>query len=140
MEFLTKEDFKAVCDNQTLDVIGQSDDDNIARAERYAIEEISSYMRSRYDIGSAFAKRGAERNQHLVMITCDVALYHLVAWLPKRIGFEIREIRYKSAIAWLKYVQAGKATPDIPVITDEDGNDVGTPIAYGGWEKSIYDY
>ena len=140
MEFLVKEDFKAVCDNQTLEVIGQSDDDNLARAEQYAMEEISSYLRSRYNISSAFAKRGAERNQHLVMITCDVALYHLVAWLPKRIGFEIRETRYKSAIAWLKDVQAGKATPDIPVNTDEAGEDIGTPIAYGGWPKNVYDY
>ena len=140
MQFLVKEDFKAVCDNQTLEVIGQSDDDNLARAEQYAMEEISSYLRSRYNISSAFAKRGAERNQHLVMITCDVALYHLVAWLPKRIGFEIRETRYKSAIAWLKDVQAGKATPDIPVNTDEAGEDVGTPISYGGWPKSVYDY
>ena len=140
MEFLTKEDFKAVCDNPTLEVIGQQDDENIARAERYAMEEISSYMRSRYNISEAYAKRGAERNQQLVMITCDVALYHLIAWLPKRIGFEIRDIRYKSAIAWLKDVQAGKATPDLPAITDEHGNDIGTPITYGGWEKSKYDY
>ena len=140
MEFLTKDDFKAVCDNQTLDVIGQSDDGNLARAEQYAIEEISSYLRSRYNIGSAYDKRGDERNRYLVMITCDVALYHLVAWLPKRIGFEIRETRYKSAIAWLKDVQAGKATPDIPVNTNASGNDVGTPVCYGGMEKSVYDY
>lgn len=140
MEFLVKEDFKAVCDAPTLDVIGQSDEENIGRAEQYAMEEIASYLRSRYDIRSAFSKRGDERNRHLVMITCDVALYHLVAWLPKRIGFEIRETRYKNAIAWLKDVQAGKATPDIAVITDEAGNDIGTPIAYGGWDKSKYDY
>lgn len=140
MEFLLKEDFKAVCDNQTLEVIDQADDENLERAERYAREEVASYLRSRYNISSAYALRGDERNHQLVMITCDVALYHLIAWLPKRIGFEIREKRYERAIAWCRDVQAGKATPDIPVLTDESGQDVGTPVSYGGWAKSTYDY
>lgn len=140
MNFLLKTDFKAVCDEPTLGVIDQADDNNLARAEKYAIEEISSYMRSRYNIALAFSKSGNERNAQLVMITCDVALYHLIAWLPKRIGFEIREKRYEKAIAWLKDVQAGKATPDIPVMTDESGKDIGTPISYGGIERSEYGY
>lgn len=141
MDFLTVEDFKAVCDDNTLNVIHQQDEANLARAVRYAIEEVSSYLRSRYDIAAAYAATGDERNAHLVMITCDVALYHLIAWLPKRIGFEIRETRYKSAISWLKDVQAGKASPNLPVLTDETtGEDVGTPVLYGGMDKSKYDY
>lgn len=140
MAFLTTDDFRTVCDSATLDVIHQSDEENLARAEGYAIEEVSSYLRSRYDIANAFAATGNERNRQLVMITCDVALYHLVAWLPRRIGFEIREIRYKRAIEWLESVQNGKATPDLPTLTDNEGNDIGNPVRYGGWDKSKYDY
>lgn len=140
MDFLTKEDFKAVCDNTTLQVIEQADDENLARSVGYAIEEISSYLRSRFDTVAAFSKTGEERNSQLVMITCDVALYHLIAWLPKRIGFEIREIRYKQAIEWLKNVQAGKATPDLPLPTDTGGNEIIKPIRFGGMAKSRYDY
>ena len=140
MAFLTKDDFKAVCDPATLEVIDQADDQNRERAIGYAMEEVASYLRSRYDVNKAFSKEGSERNQQLVMIACDVALYHLVAWLPKRIGFEIRETRYNNAISWLKDVQSGKATPDLPVLTNDAGEDIGNPVRCGGWEKSNYMY
>lgn len=140
MAFLTKDDFKAVCDPATLEVIDQADDQNRERAIGYAMEEVASYLRSRYDVNKAFSKEGSERNQQLVMTVCDVALYHLVAWLPKRIGFEIRETRYNNAISWLKDVQSGKATPDLPVLTNDAGEDIGNPVRYGGWEKSNYMY
>lgn len=141
MDFLTIDDFKAVCDSNTLAVTNQQDTTNLERGVCYAIEEVSGYLRSRYDVATAFAKIGDQRNQQLVMITCDIALYHLIAWLPKRIGFEIRDIRYKNAISWLKDVQSGKASPNLPTLTDSTtGEDIGTPVRYGGWEKSKYDY
>lgn len=158
MTFLTIDDFKAVCDQQTLNVIDQADTANLDRAERYAIEEVSSYLRSRYDVAAVFNPQPADRsdntpspctdpsadthrNDYLVMIVADVCLYHLVAWLPKRIGFEIRETRYKQAIEWLKDVQAGKAMPDLPVPTDPDtGAPASQPVRYGGWRKSEYQY
>lgn len=138
MEFLSKADFEAVCDKPTLEVINQANDDNMTRAEHYAIEEVSSYLRSRYDIAQAYSRIGDERNPQLVMITCDIALYHLIAWLPKRIGFEIRELRYNKAISWLRDVQKGIATPNISTKTNKQGEDVGTPIAFGGLDKATY--
>ncbi len=142
MTFLSTDDFKAVCDPQTLNVINQADPDNLDRAERYAIEEVSSYLRTRYDVNAAFnPSPETNRNGYLVMIVADVALYHLVAWLPKRIGFEIRETRYKQAIAWLKDVQSGKATPDLPTPTDPTtGQESSQPVRFGGWGKSEYQY
>lgn len=140
MAFITKDDFKGVCDPMTLEVIGQADDRNLARAIGYAQEEVSSYLRSRYDVVKTFQKEGDERNAQLVMIVCDVALYHLVAWLPKRIGFEIRETRYNNAISWLKDVQAGRATPDLDPLTNDDGVDIGNSVRFSGWDKSEYRY
>lgn len=136
--FLTKDDFKAVCDPQTLEVIDQTDDENLQRAISYAQEEVASYLRSRYNITQAYQAEQSDRNPQLVMILCDVALYHLVAWLPKRIGFDIREVRYNNAISWLKDVQAGKASPDLPLLTNEQGEEIGNPVRYGGIEKSQY--
>lgn len=138
--FLTEEDYKAVVDAQTLSVIHQQDATNRERAEKYAISEISSYLRGRYNMQQAYATEGNDRSSDLVMITVDVALYHLIAWLPKRIGFEIRDIRYKRAIEWLETVQAGKASPDLPPLTDESGADIGNPIKYGSLPSSTYDY
>lgn len=138
MNFLNKEDFNVVCDDTTLSVIHQQSDANLDKAEAYAIEEVSSYLRSRYDIDKALSE--TNRNAQLVMILCDIALYHLISWLPKRIGFEIREIRYKSAIAWLKDVAKGNASPNIPTKTNEQGEDIGTPVNFGSWGQSKYDY
>jgi phage gp36-like protein len=147
--FLTIEDYKAVVDNKTLDVINQSDPANLVRAEGYAIDEISGYLRAAessktgirpYDVAAAFSKTGADRNRQLVMYTCDVALYHLIAWLPQRIGFEIREIRYRRAIEWLESVQSGKVILDIPLIPEDNPEDAGNNIKWGSWGKNEYAY
>lgn len=140
MGFITIQDYKAVVEPKVLDVIHQTDTANLDRAEGYAIEEVSSYLRNRYNVDAAFALQGELRNKQLVMITVDVALYHLIAWLPLKAGFEIRDIRYKRAIEWLESVQKGQASPDLPLLTDEAGNDIGNPIKYGSMPKGTYDY
>lgn len=141
MSFLTNEDYSAVTDATTLEVIYQSDEANRQRAELYAQEEISSYLRPRYDMTAAYNATGNERNAQLVMITADVTLYHLIAWLPKRMGFEIRETRYKRAIEFLENVQAGKASPNLPPLVDPvTGEDSGFSVKFGSWEKGKYDY
>lgn len=147
MNFISIEDYKAVVDGKTLDVINQSDPKNLNRAERYAIEEMKGYLRAAepsktgiapYDVNAAFSKRGTKRNSQLVMYACDIALYHLIAWLPQRIGFEIREIRYKRAIEWLESVQSGEVILDIPLIIDENEEDI--PIKWGSMDKVKNDY
>lgn len=138
MIFLTKDDFSVVCDDNTLSVIHQQEDSNLDKAESYAIEEVASYLRSRYDIEKALSD--TNRNAQLVMILCDIALYHLISWLPKRIGFEIRETRYKTAISWLKDVAKGNASPNLPIKTNEQGEDIGTPVRFGSWGQNKYDY
>lgn len=139
--FLTEQDYKGVCDEDTLDVLTQSDEDTRQRAERVAMEEIASYLRSRYDIAKAYAEAGAERNPFLVQITANIALYYLVHWLPQFMGIDARKQLYDDAILWLKQVQGGKAMPDLPTYTTEDGGeDANNPIRYGGMPPNQYDY
>lgn len=122
LQFLTEQDIKVVVDPDTFDVIMQGDQDTLERAELAAIEEVSGYLRSRYNIRQAYQYTGLERNQQLLMITTDVMIYHLVSWLPKRLGYEIRETRYLKWIEWLQDVQAGKISPDLPTYQTEDGS------------------
>ncbi|MDR0546302.1 MAG: DUF1320 domain-containing protein [Dysgonamonadaceae bacterium] len=154
--FLDFDDYKAVSDPQSLDIISQSDSDNLQRAERYAIEEISGYLRAAkttaqatglapvriYDVEATFAATGADRNAQLVMYCCDVALYHLVSWLPKRIGFEIRKERYERAIKWLESVQAGNVLLNIPFVPmpSPEEQAAQNPLRYGSMEPAVYDY
>lgn len=58
-----------------------------------------------------FSAEGDGRNRLVVMYTCDIALYHMSASQPQKMGAEIREERYKRAIEWLEGVQAGKSSP-----------------------------
>ena len=136
--FLTEDDY-IVASRTALGVLQQSSEDKRNTAERMAVEEVSGYLRSRYDVKKIFAATGGERNDVVVMRTCDVALYHLSSWLPNRMGHEIRKERYELALKWLEGVQAGKITPDLPTVTGEDGEeDVNNPMKWGSEKKNTY--
>lgn len=136
--FLTKEDY-IVASSTALNVLQQCSEDKLEKAERMAIEEMSGYLRSRYDVKKTFAATGDARNDVLVMYGCDIALYHLSSWLPNKMGHEIRKERYELALKWLEGVQAGKITPDLPTVTGEDGEeDVYNPMKWGSEKKNTY--
>lgn len=133
--YINKEDYRAVISDKALDVIDQSDEYNRSYAEQEAVEEVSGYLRPTYDCDLIFAKTGEGRNRQLIMILCDIALYHLIASAPQRMGSEIRKERYDRAIKWLEGVQRGKIIPDLPRATDEEGNDKGAILVFGSQEK-----
>lgn len=156
MRFLDLTDFKPVVDARTFEVINQDNQMNVERAVNYAIGEISGYLRAAktiqqatgitpvrvYDIEATFEATGADRNAQLVMYAVDVALYHLISWLPQKMGFEIREIRYKAALEWLNKVQSGKVLLDIPLVElpGPDEQAAANPIRWGSMAPAVYDY
>lgn len=121
--FINDEDYRVVIGENALKTISQVSDDNRANAEDEAIEEIASYLRPKYDTRALFNAEGNERNKLIVMYTCDIALYHMAASLPQKMGTEIRKERYDRAIKWLEGVQSGKIVPDLPLATDEETGD-----------------
>lgn len=128
--FITEEDYKVVVGETALKVISLTDEENRNNAEAEAQEEISGYLRPRYDCNAIFAAEGEERNRQIVMYVCDIALYHMVSAMPQKMGSEIRKERYERAIKWLEGVQAGKIMPDLPLAVDEEGNPIGESILY----------
>lgn len=120
--FLTDEDYRVVVGDSALKVISQASEENRANAELEAIEEISGYLRPTYDCGAIFSAKKKKRNNLIVMYTADIALYHLIASLPQKMGIEIRKERYERAIEWLEGVQSGKIVPDLPLVDDSDGS------------------
>ncbi len=133
--FITDEDYKVVIGEQALKVVSQVSTENRANAEAEAVEEISGYLRPKYDTVAIFAATDDERNRLIVMYACDIALYHMSASAPQKMGTEIRKERYERAIEWLKGVQAGNIVPDLPLATDEEGNPAGFPMRYGCQKK-----
>lgn len=121
--FITNEDYKVVIGENALKTISQVSENTRRQAEDEAIEEIASYLRPKYDTVTIFTATGNERNSYIVMIACDIALYHLSASLPQKMGSEVRKERYERAIKWLEGVQAGKIVPDLPLATDNETGD-----------------
>ena len=127
--FITDQDYKVVIGEQALKVISQVSENNRINAEQEAIEEISSYLRPKYDTNAVFTN--IDRNSLIVMYACDIALYHMAASAPQKMGMEIRKERYERAIKWLEGVLAGKIVPDLPLATDQEGELIGGTIVCG---------
>lgn len=137
--FIDNEDYRVVIGDAALKVISQSSPENIANAETEAIEEISGYLRPVYDTDAIFAAAGNARNRLIVMYTADIALYHLTASQPQKMGVEIRKERYDRAIKWLEGVQAGKIIPDLPLETSGD-NPSGFGTSFNSSPKLRHDW
>lgn len=139
--FLQAEDYKVVCDEDELDVLTQSDPATRQRAERVAIEEAASYLRARYDTDKAFAAEGDDRNDMLIQITANIALYYMAHWLPGRLALDGRQELYDAAIAWLNKVSKGGAMPNLPTYTGAGGEtDTSNPMRFGSMAANKYDY
>lgn len=133
--FITDEDYKVVIGDQALKVVSQVSQENRTNAETEAMEEIAGYLRPKYNTEAVFSAAGTDRNRLVVMYTCDIALYHMAASTPQKMGMEIRKERYERAVKWLEGVQAGKIVPDLPLAMDEYGEPVGMPMVYGCQKK-----
>lgn len=138
--FVTDQDYKVVIGEQALKVVSQISAENRANAETEAVEEIAGYLRPKYDAGAVFSASGTQRNKLVVMYTCDIAIYHMTASTPQKMGMEIRKERYERAIKWLEGVQAGKIVPDLPLAIDEYGETIGIPMKYGSQKKQRYNW
>lgn len=136
--FITEEDYIQV-GSDALKIMQQSSDENRRVAEQRALSRIAAALRGRYDVEKAFACEGEERDMELVGCATDIALYHMVCSLPQKMAYEIREKRYNAALDYLKEIQAGRVTPDIPTATGPGGEeDWQNPIRYGSVEKNEY--
>lgn len=136
--FLNNLDYQVMIGERAFDLIQQSDEENRRRAEEMAREEMAGYLRPRYDVERIFARRGEQRNMQVVMFLCDITLYHLTSWLPQKMGYEIREIRYRRAIEWLQGVQSGKIVPDLDTPDDSNGEPQPYNLTWGSEQHSNY--
>lgn len=129
--FIEETDYQVVIGETAFKVIAQASPEIRANAGMEAIEEISGYLRPKFDCARIFSARGAERNRQLLMYACDIALYHMSSSLPNQMGMAIRKERYEQALDWLRRVQEGTVLPDLPIATDEGGNAAAPSIRYG---------
>lgn len=119
--YVTEDDFLNLIAKDDFDAALEEGFTSMEAITRTACSTVRGYLYQRYRIGSEYNRTGDERNAHLVMIVCDIALYILFSSLPGRLTDEdIRKIRYDAAIKWLEQVAAGKVGAGIPTLTDPD--------------------
>ncbi len=142
MSYITQQDYSAICSVHELDVFQQSDPSIRGRAERAAMEEAAGYLRSRYDIEKIYSQEGDARNAQLVQVIASLSLYQMAFQLPGKTAFSQRQIQYENAISWLKGVQKGSISPNLPLIGSGSSAVGGGayPIQFGGMDKNTYDY
>ncbi|MCZ2128845.1 MAG: DUF1320 domain-containing protein [Bacteroidia bacterium] len=115
--FLSQSDYTAQIQPEIKQAIS-SDPSLWTASELQAQEEITGYLRNRFDVADIFSKINNDRNPRIVMLMVDIVLYHIHSRIAPRNIPEIREVRYEQAIEWLKAVNKGTIVPDLPMLDD----------------------
>lgn len=111
-KFITPEDYDASIHQEILDALIRSDRQIIEICEDRAIAEMRGYLSARYDCERVFAAEGNARNQLVLMMAIDIAIYHIFSIHNPRNMSQIRTDRYERAVEWLEGVRKGDITVD----------------------------
>lgn len=137
--FITEEELKSVAYSYSLEQIVDNDNTIIQMAISAATEEAASYIGTRYNAAEAFGAEGDLRNPLLLEITKDIALWYIIRLANVDILYDSVKERYDRAIQWLDKVATGKLTPNLPTITNLNGEHI-QPLRCGSMTKQQYDY
>lgn len=128
MPFITDNDYDVQVRNEIAKIIDPTTEKlKLKKAIDMAVAQIKNYLGGQYDMDKVFIDAPDtgddedNRDPYIIMITIDMALYHL--W-SKEGGNNIpqtRSERYADCLEWLKAVQKG-APCNLPLLTDEEGN------------------
>ncbi|GHT09079.1 hypothetical protein FACS189426_06390 [Bacteroidia bacterium] len=89
--------------------------------EDRAIAEMRGYLSRRYDCNRIFSATGADRNQLILMMAIDIAVYHIFCIHNPQKMSQIRKDRYSRAMEWLKQVADEDISIDgAPLLPEEE--------------------
>lgn len=132
MAFITPEELNTHLYRENIEAISREDETVVIAAIDAAVSEAKGYL-SAYDTEKIFSAEGAERNALLLIFVKDIAVWHFINLCNAGTELQLRQDRYERAVAWLRQVQKGEVTPDLPGI-DTDGKPEGIYI-YGSNPK-----
>lgn len=146
--FISAEELKTVAYSYQISEISEGDEDIPLAAINTAIEEVKGYLRSNdkreymdgrrvYDVAAIFSATAENRNPLILQYTKVVALWHAIILCNVDIIHEHVKERYDRVIDYLKKVNKGDVTLDLPLLEEEGGGD-GTqkkPFRFGSRKK-----
>lgn len=119
-QFIELSDYDASIHREILDALTRNDEAIIEICEDRAIAEMRGYLSGRYDCDRLFSATGSERNQLVLMMLMDLAVYHLFCIHNPRNLSEIRKDRYARAVEWMKAVRDGLSIDGAPLLPREE--------------------
>mgnify|MGYP000111551885 FL=1 len=119
-EFINPEDYNASIHKEILESIIREDEAVLEICEDQAIEQMKSYLGTRYDCRKIFSARGKERNALILMFAIDITLYHVCSIHNPQKFSPFRKERYERAMEWLKGVSRMEiGIPEAPALDSE---------------------
>ena len=105
-QFVELSDYDASIHRDILDALVREDEAVVEVCEDRAVAEMRCYLSRRYDCNKIFSATGAERNQLVLMMVIDIAVYHIFCiHNPQKLS-QVRKDRYERAVEWMKAVAA----------------------------------
>lgn len=135
--FIELSDIKTHLYDEIIDAITREDEDILQASIDAAVSEAKGYLGD-YDVESIFTKTDSDRHPLLLIFLKDIAVWHFLNLSNPSADIELRKTRYERAIAWLKGVQKGEITPDLPL--KESGADQEGSIRFGSNSSRINQY
>lgn len=120
-QFVNIEDYDASVHREILDALVRDDEALVEICEDRAIEEMRSYLSKRYDCDAIFSAEGKDRNQLILMMVIDIAVYHIFCiHNPQKLS-QVRKDRYERAVEWMKAVANEDISIDgAPLLPEEE--------------------
>ena len=132
--YLSNDEIKTHLYSDNVEVITRGDETIVTAAVDAAVSEAKGYL-SAFDRDAIFGALAENRNALLLTFVKDIASWHLLNLCNAGSDMKLRQDRYDRAVEWLKAVQKGNVSPDLPVITATDGTATVQGITFGSNEK-----
>lgn len=120
-QFVELTDYDASIHREILDALVREDISIVEICEDRAIAEMRCYLSKRYDCDRIFSAIGTDRNQLILMMVVDIAVYHIFCiHNPQKLS-QVRKSRYERAVEWMRQVANEKISiADAPLLPEEE--------------------
>lgn len=120
-QFIDIKDYDASLHREILDALVRDDETLVEICEDRAIAEMRGYLSKRYDCNAIFSTTGKKRNQLILMMVIDIAVYHIFCiHNPQKLS-QVRKDRYERAVEWMKAVASEEVSIDgAPLLPEEE--------------------
>jgi phage gp36-like protein len=118
--FVNIEDYDASVHREILDALVRDDRSLVEICEDRAVAEMRCYLSKRYDCDAIFSAQGDGRNQLVLMMVIDIAVYHIFCiHNPQKLS-QIRKDRYERAVEWMRAVSDEEISIDgVPLLPED---------------------